>query len=361
MKLIGKIPLKSVWMLLAYASDFLSTLSEPIKEAVLEGDYDADFMDPVARVLVEEVERRLKRQQLSFHYRTRVADLTRVRGRVDHLRTAAHRLMDKGQIACRFSELSVDSPRNRFIAAALLKARLCLLNDDLKRRCASAAFQMHRLGVSPNEPSRAELSKDRLGHHDASDRQMLDAAHLITQMAVAAHDDGTLALPKLFDDKFRTYGDLFETAVRNYLKEKHRRSWKVDNPHLKWRDADGDEAMLDILPGMKTDIVLDELRTNRRIVIEVKFSDALYSRTDVERTSIDSSYLYQLYAYVMSQTGRDDERADHAEGVLLFPVALDREPTDESVDIQGHRIRFLSVDLTAEPKSIRDRWDLCLS
>jgi hypothetical protein len=43
----------------------------------------------------------------------------------------------------------------------------------------------------------------------------------------------------------------------------------------------------------------------------------------------------------MSQTGAGIH-ADQAEGVLLFVVANDRTEIDQTVHIQGHRIRFCS-------------------
>lgn len=41
----------------------------------------------------------------------RGAVLTRVRRRIDHLTTSRLPLLAKGQVACRFKELSIDSPQ----------------------------------------------------------------------------------------------------------------------------------------------------------------------------------------------------------------------------------------------------------
>jgi 5-methylcytosine-specific restriction enzyme subunit McrC len=69
--------------------------------------------------------------------------------------------------------------------------------------------------------------------------------------------------------------------------------------------------------------------------------------------SLKSGYLYQMYAYVRSQVGGGDGRAARAAGLLLHP-AIDSE-VDESVEIQGHSIRFATVDLAGAPRTIRDR------
>ena len=105
------------------------------------------------------------------------------------------------------------------------------------------------------------------------------------------------------------------------------------------------------MPVMKTDATLDDPASGRRVVIEAKFTDALVDRG--VKTTIATGYLYQLYAYLASQTGPGDDTLDAAEGVLLFVKTVDRDVFDGEVTIQGHRIRFLSVDLAGSPADIR--------
>jgi len=350
-----RIPVRSLWFLLIYASELLAQLRTKDREAILAGERDNDLLDAIAEVLVGEVEIRLRRQ-MTLHYRTREADLTRVRGRIDHLGTATRRLSEQGRIACRFDELSLDSPRNRFIAATLLFAAPRVSRPDLAHCCRRTAFRMHRLGVSPREPSRAQLSTDRLGHHDVADRRMLDAAHLLREMAVPAHFAGPRGMPKLREDA-PAHRKLFEAAVRGFFRHALRgQGWQVGARQLNWLGPQ--DAPAPFLPIMKTDIVLDDARSGRRIVIETKFTDGLIDRDG--RTTVKSGYLYQLYAYLASQTGRDEGAYDNAEGVLLFVKTAGRDAFDAEATIQGHRIRFLSVDLSQRPAQIRARWTQCL-
>ncbi|BBY28123.1 5-methylcytosine restriction system specificity protein McrC [Mycolicibacterium sediminis] len=353
-----EIPIRSLWLLLIYASDLLSGLRSTERESLMADSHDADLIGAIADVLVTEVEHRL-RQQLSFHYRSTSADLTRVRGRIDHLRTGTAHLLDQGRIACVFDELTVNSPRNRFVAATLRRAARLVESKEISRRCAAASFTMQRLGVSPQTPSRPELSKDRLGHHDSHDRRMLDAAHLVNDMAVPFHEHGSRSITKLLRDEGK-YRKLFEKAVKGYFTYTLRpHGWTVHNPELHWQHG-GTGNDHGLLPAMKTDVVLLDPTKQRRIVIEVKFKDALVNNY-ADNTTIHSGFLYQLYAYLKSQAGPADDVADHAEGVLLFVVANGRDPVNAVSTIQGHPIRFLSVDMTGTPSDIRNRWDLCLA
>jgi 5-methylcytosine-specific restriction enzyme subunit McrC len=63
--------------------------------------------------------------------------------------------------------------------------------------------------------------------------------------------------------------------------------------------------------------------------------------------------VYQIYAYLRSQVGRGDPLADCASGLLLHPSVDDA--VDETVVIQGHGIRFATVDLTASSAEIRSQ------
>ena len=74
--------------------------------------------------------------------------------------------MEQGRVACVFEELSVDSPRNRFIAATLLSAAPArhfgidiegeglphhhVWSDELRHQCASTAFKMQSKWESAN-------------------------------------------------------------------------------------------------------------------------------------------------------------------------------------------------------------------
>jgi len=101
---------------------------------------------------------------------------------------------------------------------------------------------------------------------------------------------------------------------------------------------------------MRTDVVLDHPATETRIIIDTKFNSILTGGWYRDE-SIRSGYLYQIYAYLRSQSGKGDRLADYAQGVLLHPSV--GQMVDESVMIQGHIIRFATVDLAAPATEIR--------
>ena len=220
---IGRIPVRNIWLLLLYASDLFRLRG---RDAVDLEDNPDDLPDLVAEILADAVEER-QRRQLSLDYRVREADLNRVRGRIDVLATERRRLLLRGLVACRFDELTIDTPRNRFVRAALERISRLVRQPGLRRRCRQLASDMKSMGVSGTPPTRHQLSSDRFGRHDAGDRYMVAAAKLAFDLALPTEVSGrnALALP---DREERWARRLFERAVGGFYRVVlSSREWRV--------------------------------------------------------------------------------------------------------------------------------------
>jgi len=346
---IGRIPVRNLWLLMLYASDLFRTGG--IGNVSLEDSSD-DLPDLVAKILAHAVEVR-QRRRLSLGYRSRDAVINRVRGRIDVLNTERHRLLDRGLVACRFDELTIDTPRNRFVRAALETISRIVRSKDVAHRCRSLASGMKAMGVSGDAPTRAQMSTDRFGRNDAADRFMLAAAKLAFDLALPTEASGAnvLALP---DREVTWVRRLFERAVGGFYDVVlSPQEWRVQcGGTLGWAIEQRTTGIDKILPTMRTDVVLDHPPTGRRIVIDTKFTSIVTSGWYREET-LRSGYVYQIYAYLRSQVGRGDTLADSASGLLLHPAI--GQMVDETVVIQGHHIRFATVDLTASPADIRSQ------
>jgi 5-methylcytosine-specific restriction enzyme subunit McrC len=346
---IGRIPVRNLWLLMLYASDLFRTRG--IGNVGLEDSPD-DLPDLVAEILAHAVEVR-QRRRLSLGHRSRDAVLNRVRGRIDVLTSERHQLLDRGLVACRFDELTIDTPRNRFVRAALEAISRIVWRTDVLHRCRSLASGMKAMGVSGDAPTRAQMSTDRFGRNDAEDRFMLAAAKLAFDLTLPTEAAGTnvLSLP----DREATWARrLFERAVGGFYDVVlSPQGWRVQTGGmLGWQIEQKTAGIDKILPTMRTDVVLDHPLTGRRIVIDTKFTSIVTSGWYREET-LRSGYLYQIYAYLRSQVGRGDSLADCASGLLLHPSVGD--VVDETVLIQGHSIRFATVDLMAPQTEIRSQ------
>lgn len=345
---VGSIPVRNLWLLMLYASDLVRQLDSAKKVSV--EDNPDEIPDLVAEILSHQVERRLKRN-LSFGYQSREAILGRVRGHIDMLCTERHQLLARGKVACRFNELTVDTTRNRFVRAALQEIAKTVRHEALAHRCRCLAASLKRLGVEGERPERAKMSIDRLGRHDADDRTMVSAAYLAFDLALPTEAAGAkhLSLP---DRNITWIRKLYEKGIAGFydvvLSEQ---GWRVNaGKTINWPIESRTAGIDRILPSMRTDIVLDHAGAGHRIVIDTKFNSVVTQGWYREET-VRSAYVYQIYAYLRSQEGTGDPLADDASGLLLHPSIGDM--VNESVVIQGHEIRFATVDLGANAKEIR--------
>ena len=355
---IGRIPVRNIWLLLLYASQLYRELPEA-RRVELE-DAPDDIPDLVAELLASAVERRMRRN-LTVGYRRRADVLNRVRGRIDLLRTERRQLLQRGQVACAFDELTIDTPRNRCVREALLLLSRVVKREPLGRQCRELASRMALAGVQ-DEPNARRVSGQILrtgtGWMDAEERRVLAAARLAFDLAIPTEQSGN-ALLAMADRDANQGWKLYEYAVAGFYEAVLRdRGWNVHHGrHMSWHMEEDDPSVRDLMPRMITDIMLDrrpagDIPNGRRIIIDTKFMSPVTPGQQGKET-FRSGNIYQMYAYLRSQEDTGDPLWRSATGVLLYPsVGVDY---DEAATIQGHRIRFATVDLAAETKTIREQ------
>ena len=348
-RLIENIPVRNIWLLMLYASDLFRQIGSA-KIAV--EDNPEDIADLVAEILCHQVERRLMRN-LSYGYRQRTAIIGRVRGRIDILYSERHRLLDKGRVCCRFEELTVDTPRNRYVRAALESLSQLVNDRDLEHKCRVLGIHLARMGVCKAKPVGYSGKSERFGRHDAGDQKMVAAADLAFSLALPTEFSGKhhLVVP---DKHIEWLRKLFEKGIAGFfavaLDNKH---WDVRaGKQFNWQVWDKSSGIDSILPRMKTDIIIDNKLTGERLVIDTKFNAATIPGWHREET-LRSSYIYQMYAYLRSQEDHADPMSMATTGMLLHPT-IDKE-VDESACFQGHTIRFCTVNLGGKSTAIREQ------
>jgi len=334
------IPLRNIWLLFLYAADLVEFRDR------FDGEVEAarDLPDLIANLLSFAVEERFRRN-LSRGYRPRAATLSRVRGRIDVLETTSRRLMDRGQVACRFQEHTMDTPRNRLVRAALNRLAATVQVDQLARRCRQLAEGFARMGVTGARPSWGEVASDQIGRNESTDRFMVALARMVFDLTIPTEISGRVVGTQP-DAQQHLIRRLFERAVGNALRlELAPQGWRVSQGRrLSWPASVQTSGLAAILPGMQTDIELNHSLEGRRIVIDTKFTSILTASSYREEI-LKSGYLYQLYAYLRTQEDPDDPASLTADGMLLHPQT--GGAVDEAMEIQGHQMRFKTIDLTA--------------
>lgn len=357
-----RIPVRNLWLLYLYASELYQHLSTS-ERVQAEGNPTA-LADLAARILLAEVRSRMRRG-LTPGYVARHEVLAHVRDRVDQITTARGMLLERGQVACGFEELTVDTPRNRYVCAALLTAARWLgdtravrsvdpsRTSTLAHDCRSVAADMQRLGVTAEHPDLLTPRRQTYSHFDSDDRRMVAAAQLLLELALPSHSTGRAVLRGL-DYSQHSLRRLFEEAVRRFYAVHLRpQKWSVGKQQLRWPSSPPG-AMDALLPVMEADVVFEHRRRRRRIVLDTKFTTAFSKQFGHRGGGLRSEHLYQLYTYVRSQEGEvaDDMRT---EGVLLYPATEQVPELDVTTRMHGHEFRVLTVDLATSPEAIHAR------
>lgn len=352
---VGKIPLKNIWLLLFYASDLYQYLGN---ERVAIEDNPDDLAELLAKILCHQVESRLI-HNLSYGYQGKNAVLNRVRGRIDVLTTERKHLLQKGQIACDFQTLTMDTPRNRYVKAALVQLIRLNISDKSKRQCHYLQQRLTELGVSDIKPYGYSGQSERFGRHDSQDRKMVAAADLVFAFALPTQQTGTHGINSPNNDEV-WLRRLFEKAIAGFYQVNlSKEDWIVTAGRtLNWQTSQMSTGMSAILPNMRTDIIIEHKSSKQYLVIDTKFNEITkpgYYREE----SLRNGYLYQIYAYLRSQEDISKPNTLNSQGMLLHP-SIDKM-VSEFVEIQGHQIWFRTVNLMESAINIKHQLMMILA
>lgn len=339
------IPVRNLWLLMLYASELFADHAD-IRQAGIE-DSPEDLLDLVAEVLVDAAEHRLHRPLSRRHLANR-DDLTRVRGRIDHLRTHERSLLARGRVACRYDDLSVDHLLNRVIVSALTAAERGCTNPALRERAAAAHRTFSWSGVSNRAVSAVEAASLVLGRNDEAERRCVSAARLLLQMTLLTEGAGTerAITPRRDIARWRK---LYEVAVRGFFHAVLQEPWQVraSQEQHRWPLHSASQGMAKLMPAMETDVVLR--RSGQRIVVETKFTSPISVHAQFGTHAFKRDHLFQLQTYL---TTLDRVPGEELAGVLLYPQV--DEPVDMNATVGQHTIRVKTVDLTGTNVKIRD-------
>ena len=333
-----QVPLRNIWLLFLYAAD----LARFKGQLSVETETASDLPELVARLLVQVVQQRLRRN-LSRGYQAGHAVLSRVRGRIDVLATVSGQLLEQGRVACRFEEHTMDTPRNRLVRAALDQLANRVSKPTVVHDCKALSQQLGRIGVAAQKPSRAAMATDQISRNETADLLMVSLAKMVFEALIPTEQTGQNYALGL-DMDTHLIRRLFEKAVANALRlQLQPLGWQVQHGRkLSWPIEHASDGILMFLPGMQTDIELLHFTSKRKLLIDTKFNH-IFTSSQYKEAMLRSGYLYQLYTYLRTQEAETLGQGWRSEGMLLHPQC--GPAIDAHVDMQGHRLRFKTIDL----------------
>lgn len=332
------VPVRNIWHMLLYAWKELRLLDH------LRVDVEsAPTLDGLFAKILSSLLRQRMRIGLGRNYRSYEQMLSGIRGRIDFGISFRRLAFPNARAYCHFQTFSPNVLKNQIIRSTV--HRLSQRGDFGKdqtvartlrqelRRLVRDLDHVELIELTPDLVRRQELERD-----DPDYRLMLAICHLILQREMPTETKGSRKLHGI-DRDWEFVWQVFEAFVANFF-ELRLPDWKIKTHKTFYWPSDSES---ELLPVMKPDIVMQQIRTRQLVVVDTKFTGKSLTRGRFGNLSFNRDHLYQLYAYLRSQEDHSDEHK-WATGVLLYPTV--QYQLAEKIWIQGHLLRWETVDLT---------------
>jgi len=338
-----EIPILNIYYLLCYAWD---KLEEAEKVSVGISDYDK-AIDLFTKVLINGCNQLFKRG-LDRDYVGTTERYPGIKGKINFTLSLNGNHFKQGNAICEFDEFESNILQNQLLKATLLRiSKIPILDSKLRKDVKKLYHRFHQ--VSDIEIRLQEFTLVKIHRNNSFYDLLLRVCKMIIEATSLNENDGSYVF-KDFIRNEKAMARMFEAFVRNFYK-KEQVEYRVSSPKIQWMAQAIESSNIDLLPEMRTDIVLES--NTRKIVMDTKY----YTETTAGyfgKKTFHSNNLYQVFTYLRNlEEDRTNDRNSDAEGVLIYPT-IDFE-YDQSYLIGGHKIRLVTIDLSKKWKEIEFR------
>jgi 5-methylcytosine-specific restriction enzyme subunit McrC len=323
------IPVENIYYLLCYAWGHLQE-----RERTSVGAQQCRSMADLLGHVLARVTASLVAQGLDRGYLETEAAVAGVKGKLDVNATVNRMLAPTSRTWCRFDDFTHDILANQVLKATVTAlSKVPQLDSEVRGRLL--AVLPHFLAVSDRRISSADFGRVLVHRNNRGYGFAMKLAELVFNSLIVDESTGSAQFHDFREDEARM-GQLFEEFLFNFFRAEQGTD-AVTRPHIQWRDAAASNQDMQLLPVMKTDIVL----TNARRVLVI---DAKYYKETLQRhynvAKVHSSNLYQIFTYLENLApGLDCP----AEGMLLYPTTA--EDLDIRFNLKGNVIRVATINL----------------
>lgn len=311
------IPIQNIYYMLLYAWRKNSE-----KEIV---DVDAinttNLLDLFAKVLVNGLYHLVKRG-FDRDYRAVFEDVRTLKGKIDFQQTINGNLLKQGKVHCHFDEFDENNLQNQIIKATVRNLISTeKLNVELKGKLIGLRRRFTRVGnISLNNTHFKSLT---FNSNNKFYEFLLKVCKEIYNNLIPTEKVGKYKFRRFSEDRL---DKLFEEFVREfYFKEQEQ--LKIKSEKLQWDVDELTPGSLEYIPEMRTDISL--VNERQKIIIDTKFYKDTMSESQWGNKTINSSHLYQIFAYMQNTKLIEGQEL---RGILLYPTV----DTEYNISVSYH-------------------------
>ena len=178
---------------------------------------------------------------------------------------------------------------------------------------------------------------------------IISICQLIIKGLLQTTTDGYVCLMDYADDM--TMAKLYEKFILGYFRREHPEI-KAYSPQIAWQVSDGYRTQL---PIMQSDIVLENKKTGKILIIDAKYyTHNMQVKSPFHTQSLHSANLYQIFTYVKNWNAAPGEEVS---GMLLYAKTDDKMQPDNDYQVSGNQISVKTLDLNCAFAVIAEQLD----
>lgn len=338
----SSIKIKNIYYMLAYAFEALQDVSFA---SIRPEEFD-NIHDLLSAILVHGVRHQIKRGLCQEHL-THTNPLSHLKGKIDLSASIRDQTLQSRKMICHYGVCSADTLPNQILKTtllALLRQKDVTLNTKKDIRRLIFYFS----NIQTIDPLFINWRALKYHRHDKGYGILLNVCSFILHYLLPSERSGTRKFFHVEEamEKFR----LFEKFILKYYKKEHPYLRKVHAPHIKWGLDDG---MPEMLPEMRTDIVLEQ--DGGTLIMDAKFyQNPLFLSYEGGRHKFCSAHLYQIFSYVKNMSCSHLGRVS---GLLLYAQPEHCPAEAKQYNMSGNMIGVEFLNLNAEWSEIQDQLD----
>jgi 5-methylcytosine-specific restriction enzyme subunit McrC len=338
---MSTIPIQNIYYLLSYAWNKLDE-KERVKVSIEGG---TKLQDLFANVLLNGSKILLKRG-INKSYVEYTEEIAGIKGKLLLEPTLKKALQQKQHTICTFDDYSPDILINQILHTSFYRLRHTE-GLDAKLKLEIRRLLRYFPEISRIQLSRRDFKKARQTKVNRMYEFVLDVCELLFENSLPSEHPGEWVFMDFTRDESQM-NRLYEAFVRRFYQIHLSGRCDVGSTKINWK-FEASEAALDFLPGMTTDITIED--EERKVIIDAKFYQETMS-VYYNKERIRSGNLYQLFAYLVNQENTS-EKSILATGILLYPTV--QNEYDLEYEYKGHKIFIKTVNLNMEWWKIEER------
>lgn len=336
MNRVSKIPIRNIYYMLCYAWE-ITDKSEEI--SVGNEDFD-NIYNLLCKMFIKEMDSLTKRGFNKYYLRNEEA-LSTLRGKLSVSASIKGQALFSKKLVCEFDEFSKDIRLNQILKTTL---KLFLKAPDLDKGLREKLIKLKVYFSDINEVKLSQeiFSSLRYNRHNNHYKILINISEFLYEGLITNEDNGEFTFSGFI--KENQMAKLYEKFILNFYKVHLDSSvYKVHSPKIKWKlTGEINEEDLELLPEMRTDIVIENKVEKTQLIIDAKYyEEILISSGWSNRKKIRTSHLYQILTYVNNSSFQGK-----VSGVLLYPEIYEKFNSKFLIDFK--EIKVVTINLKDE-------------